>query len=140
MNEQLIKKHKNTITKNFIIVIISFSVLFYIYSQSIITIILLVFSIAYGLIKKTKILLEIREDENVIYFISYSIFNGIKERNLKLKQIEKIEFDKELIITYRGEYGKVIDTYNLNAEPWNNLYVQIKKLKLQHQECKKINL
>lgn len=96
----------------------------------------LIFGI-YSSTKKTKILLEIGVNENEISIISYSILKGKKEINLNVKEIIEIDCYNGLEIKFKNAEGKWTESYEINAEPWNNIYGQIKSLKLAVQNLTK---
>ena len=65
---------------------------------------------------------------------SYSIFGGRNELNLNMEDIIELDFYRGFVVKYKNSLGKNTETFHLNAEPWNNVYGQIKKLKLAVQE------
>lgn len=91
----------------------------------------------YLMIKEKKILLEINMNKKAISLKSYSIFGGRNELNLNLDEIIELDFYGGFILKYKNSMGKNKETFHLNAEPWNNLYGQIKNLKLAVQEMDK---
>jgi uncharacterized protein YvpB len=134
MNNHLIKNHKYSTIKGFVIMLISYAVLVYFFDIEKYLLIFMAIFIGYSMFKTKKILLEIILNQNSILLHTYSIINGKKEICINLEQIIEIDFDDNLIISYKDEYGKSIETFEINAEPWNNLYSRIKELKLKHQE------
>ncbi|RXR30683.1 hypothetical protein EQG68_11550 [Flavobacterium piscinae] len=88
----------------------------------------------YLMIKGKKILLEIHIDVKKVMLKSYSIFGGRKELNLDINEIVELDFYRGFVIKYKTSLGKKTETFHLNAEPWNNLYGQIKNLKLAVQD------
>jgi hypothetical protein len=90
----------------------------------------------YLMIKEKKILLEIRINGNQISIKSYSIFGGKKELNLNINEIIELDFFRGFVIKYNSSLGKNTETFQINAEPWNNIYGQIKNLKLAVQELR----
>lgn len=99
----------------------------------------------YLMIKEKKILLGIEINGNEISIKSYSIFGGKKELNLNINEIIELDFFRGFVVKYKNSLGKNTETFQINAEPWNNVYGQIKNLKLAIQELrpkksKKLNL
>jgi hypothetical protein len=88
----------------------------------------------YLMIKEKKILLEIRINRDEISIESYSLFGGKKELSLNINEIIELDFFRGFVIKYKNSLGKNTETFQINAEPWNNLYGQIKNLKLAVQE------
>ncbi|WP_165148672.1 hypothetical protein [Aequorivita sp. KMM 9714] len=93
----------------------------------------------YLTIKEQKLLLEIDVNGNQISLISYSILGGKKELNLKTSEIIELDHFKGFVVKYKNSFGKKTETFQINAEPWNNIYGQIKILKLAVQELEKRN-
>ncbi|MDP2686835.1 MAG: hypothetical protein Q8O62_06410 [Aequorivita sp.] len=89
---------------------------------------------AYNLFKRNKILLEIDLNDKIVIIRSYSILNGKKELNLKIDDIIEIDFFRGLFIKYKNHNEKTAQSFEINAEPWNSLYGQIRQLKLSVQE------
>ncbi|WP_343913806.1 hypothetical protein [Aquimarina litoralis] len=87
-------------------------------------------------IKENHILLEINKIDQGFVIISYSIFKGKKELFLNSNDILKVDSYDDLRIRYKSNIGKDSLTLKITAEPWNNLFGQIKSLKLVEQENK----
>ncbi|AUC74908.1 hypothetical protein [Olleya sp. Bg11-27] len=143
MNDHLIKNLKLSLVwdllKSFILVSI---ILYFINSDKPIqwsSLLIYLFFPIYYLFKK-KILLEILKTENGIIIKSYSILNGRKDLNLKISEIIELDHYNGFVIKYKNSLGKNTETFQINAEPWNNIYEQIKSLKLSVQESKQTNM
>ncbi len=134
MNKYLIKKYRINIIRLLSLIVISTIFLVYSCEVNIFTVTLLDIVILYSTFNIQGILLEIRYNENKVLLMSYSIIRGKKEFELELDKIIDVDYDGNFILTYKDDYGKDIEKYELNAEPWNNLYSQIKQLKLNIQE------
>lgn len=88
-------------------------------------------------IKENHILLEINRKDQDFKIISYSIFKRKKELILNSKDIIKVDSHDDLRIRYKSNVGKDSIILKITAEPWNNLFGQIKSLKLAEQENRK---
>ncbi|MDG5493019.1 hypothetical protein [Psychroserpens sp. SPM9] len=88
----------------------------------------------YLMVREKKILLEIVINRDDINIKSYSLFGGKKELSLNINEIIELDFFRGFVIKYKNALGKNTETFQINAEPWNNLYGQIKDLKLAVQK------
>jgi|TARA_R100001530_G_scaffold134021_1_gene108221 hypothetical protein len=136
MNKHLIKNHRLWIVFTFLKYVCFLVIFYYLVSKNIDWYLIILLSIypIYSLLKNEKIILEINNSDEEVIISYYSILMGQKELSINLDQIIEIDFYKGLIIKYKSSLGKIIQTYRINAEPWNNLYGQIKDLKLAFQE------
>ncbi|OEJ98750.1 hypothetical protein A8C32_06015 [Flavivirga aquatica] len=91
----------------------------------------------YLTIKQRKIILEIKNELGNVKIDSYSIIRGKQELNLNISEIIELDFFNGFVIKYKDRYGKTTETYEINAEPWNNIFEQIKYLKITFQELEK---
>ncbi|XMO86514.1 hypothetical protein AAFN75_17150 [Algibacter sp. AS12] len=143
MNDHLIKNLKLKVFWNLFWNILIFSgVLYLINSNTDMDMdwysipLILFFSIFY-LFKDNKIILEILQNHDEITIISYSIIKGRKKLILNINEIIKLDFYKGFVIKYKNSSIKTTETFQINAEPWNNIYEQIKRLKLKVQDFEK---
>lgn len=82
----------------------------------------------YLALKRNKIILEINQTNDNVVIESYSVLTGKKKLNLKLDEIIKLDFYKGFVVRYKSANVKLTETFGINAEPWNNIYGQIKQL------------
>lgn len=138
MNNHLVKNHNKKTILNFGVMIIIFVVLIYFFPNIFKWYSLLVFAIIfiYNSLKK-EILLEIILQKETVKIKSYTIINGNKELILNLNEIIELDIFSGFSIRYKNSLGKNNQPYIINAEPWNNIYTQIKNLKLALQEINK---
>ena len=136
MNKHLINNHRLWIVYTFLKYLFLLVVFYYLVSKNIDWYLIILLSIypIYSLLKNEKIILEINNSDEKVIISYYSILKGQKELIINLDQIIEIDFYKGLVIKYKSSLGKITETYRINAEPWNNIYGQIKDLKLTFQE------
>ncbi|NGX84318.1 hypothetical protein G3A46_08325 [Aequorivita sp. KMM 9714] len=143
MNDHLIHNLKISIIWRLLVNIITVGLIIYLFNtvkriEWYTWLILLIYPM-YLTIKEQKLLLEIDVNGNQISLISYSILGGKKELNLKTSEIIELDHFKGFVVKYKNSFGKKTETFQINAEPWNNIYGQIKILKLAVQELEKRN-
>ncbi len=144
MNDHLIKNLWISLVKNIVANLVLFVIIFYVLKSNTDVLnsnswiewgaYLLIFG--YWGIKENHILLEINEKDQGFAVLSYSIFKGKKELILNSKDILKVDSYNDLRIRYKNNVGKNSLILKITAEPWNNLFGQIKSLKLVEQQNK----
>jgi hypothetical protein len=140
MNNHLIKNFRNSIILNYIIALFIFGAIYYFFkTDSIPAALGFLIVFAYNLFKRTKVLLEIKLNDKIVIITHYSIFSGKKELNLKIDDIIEMDYFIGLLIKYKTNNEIATQSFEINAEPWNSLFGQIKELKLSVQEndCQK---
>jgi len=145
MNDHLITNFWISLIKKILLNLISFIIIFYLFKYN--TDILNSYDwiqwgaylmiIGFWGIKENHILLEINRKDQDFKIISYSIFKRKKELILNSKDIIKVDSHDDLRIRYKSNVGKDSIILKITAEPWNNLFGQIKSLKLAEQENRK---
>ena len=143
MNDHLIKKLKISVLRTFLGNFIFGGLLIYLCNRIepfewYFWLLCLVYP-TYSMLKAEKIILEVLKTENDFTIISYAILQGKKELKLNINDIVLLDFFRGFIIKHKTIYGKKDEVYQINAEPWNSIYGQIKELKLAEQELKTLD-
>ena len=138
MNEHLIKKLRISVLLNFLVSIVVVGVFCYLIKDN------EWYTGFYYLIQPTyltftgrKILLEIDEDSGSINIGSYSVLTGKRTFTIDINEIIELDFFRGFVVKYKNSKGKTTETFEINAEPWNTIYGQIKQLKLNFQDIEK---
>jgi len=143
MNDHLIRKLKISLVWSLLEEFLIGSILIYFFNsiqpiESYVWLIFLIYPV-YSMLKANKIILEIIKIENDFIVKSYSLFKGKQELKLNINDIIELDFFREFLIKYKSSEGNIKDVFQINAEPWNTIYGQIKQLKLAEQYLKTMN-
>ena len=139
--KHLIKNYKIDLLKGKIIeLIIIGGVLFYFFAIDSEDNVILIGSITllFSAIRdiRTKIILGIESNSKEFTIFYYSLFKGEKTLQVRYEDLVDVDYKNDLKIKYKEYPGKAIQNFKINAEPWNNLYEQIKRFKLYSQDYK----
>ena len=135
MNDHLISNcKKRTILNLFFTLLIGIT---YYYFFQPIEWAILIFAVTAGVYNSLRrsILLGIVVDQQDITIENYNFLKGKKKFKPTQDELLGLDFyGNDISLKYKRGNVSLTKTYQITAEPWNDLYGQIKKLKLKIQE------
>lgn len=137
-----IKNVKKRALKNILSTLLISCVVFFIFHFNnkfdvLIVLIIISFGSLFKVIK-AKVIFDLQKDNNQYLFVNYSLLNGLEELKLKREEIIRIDFIRNnLIIKYEDYPGGLEKKFEIVAEPWDEIYIQIRSFKLDIEEFKK---